>query len=378
MKKKLRFLPTICVTHNCNLDCVYCYQKHDTKSRMSLSVGKECFDYIFNNIPDYATDGVELGFIGGEPLLEFELIKNLYEYSHEKYSDINQIFYATTNGTVLTDEMKAWITEHRESFVLGLSLDGTRECHNINRSNSFDKIDINFFLKNWPNQGVKMTISEYSLPHLADNIKFLHSLGFKNIRGVNLAEGDFHWDDDKYIKFIIPQLAELVDFYLKHENLNIDQMFDKSIEHCEAKERQKKKWCGIGTGCPFFDVDGKRYPCSFISPMTFQPEDISKILATDFSNDEAFVDDECFNTCYIYPMCPTCSGANYKKNGTFKVRDKSRCRIQKLITLFVADLQAKKIAKNPKIYDEKTLYYKIEAIKNIRSKFLHEFKDYLS
>ena len=80
MKKKLRFLPTICVTHNCNLDCVYCYQKHDTKSRMSLSVGKECFDYIFNNIPDYATDGVELGFIGGEPLLEFELIKNLYEY----------------------------------------------------------------------------------------------------------------------------------------------------------------------------------------------------------------------------------------------------------------------------------------------------------
>ena len=107
-------------------------------------------------------------------------------------------------------------------------------------------------------------------------------------------------------------------------------MFDKSIEHCEAKERQKKKWCGIGTGCPFFDVDGKRYPCSFISPMTFSQEDISKILATDFNNDEAFVDDECFNTCYIYPMCPTCSGANYMKNGTFKIRDKSRCRIQNL------------------------------------------------
>ena len=111
--------------------------------------------------------------------------------------------------------------------------------------------------------------------------------------------------------------------------------------------------------------------------MTFSSEDISGILATDFNDDNAFIDDECFDTCYIYPICPTCSGANYLKNHTFKVRDKSRCRIQKLIALFIADLEAKKIAKNPKIYDDKTLYYKIEAIKNIRSHYLNEFEKYL-
>lgn len=375
MEKK-RFLPVICVTHNCNLNCVYCYQKHDSKSRMTFDTAQKCIDDIFTNIPTYAVDGVELGFIGGEPLLEFELIKKVYEYSHTKYPNVEQLFYATTNGTVLTHDMKMWLSEHRDSFVLGLSLDGTRDCHNINRSNSFDKIDTEFFLRNWPFQGVKMTLSEYSLPHLAENIKFIYSLGFKSVRGVNLAEGDFDWDDDKYIKMLIPQLSELVDFYLEHDELSPDQMFDKRLEYCEAKERQKKKWCGIGTGCPFFDVDGKKYPCPFITPMTFSQEELSVILSTDFEQDELFVDDDCFNNCYLYPICPTCSGANYMKNKTFKRRDKSRCAIQKLIALFVADLQAKKIVNNPQTYDEKTVYHRIEAIKKIRAYYLADFEKY--
>lgn len=220
-----------------------------------------------------------------------------------------------------------------------------------------------------------MTLSSFSIPHLAENIKFLYSLGFKSINGINLAEGDFDWDDDKYISMLIPQLAELVDFYLEHDELPLNQMFNKQIEHCEAKNREKKKWCGIGTGCPFFDVDGKRYPCSFITPMTFSQEELTDILSTDFTADEQFVDDDCFDNCYLYPLCPTCSGANYLKNKTFKERDKSHCKIQKLIALFVADLEAKKIVNNPKLYDEKTTYYKIEAIKRIRECFLSEFRD---
>lgn len=376
MKKKIRFNPTICVTHNCNLNCVYCYQKHDAANRMNFDTAKKCIDYIFQNIPQYAVDGVEIGFIGGEPLLEFDLIKQIYDYSHFKYSDTEQLFYATTNGTIMNNEMKEWFTEHRKSFVLGLSIDGTRETHNANRSNSFDKIDINYFLTNWPDQGIKMTLSEYSLSNLAENIKFAHSLGFKNIRGVNLAEGDFDWDNDKFIRVLIPQLAELVDFYLENDSLPLNQMFDKHLEICEMKEQKKKKWCGIGTGCPFFDTDGQRYPCAFITPMTFSSNDISNILSTDFTNDEDFIDTECFENCYLYPICPTCSGANYLKSKSFKQRDKSHCKIQKLIALFVADLQAKRIVKNPKGYDDTKLYYTIEAIKNIRSLYLDEFKEY--
>ena len=374
--KKARFLPTICVTHNCNLNCVYCYQKHDSRSVMSFEVAQQCVDYIFENIPSYAVDGVELGFIGGEPLLEFDLIKRIYQYSHEKYPGIKQLYYATTNGTVLSQDMKCWFSAHKNSFVLGLSLDGTKECHNLNRSNSFDKIDIEYFLSNWPEQGVKMTLSEHSIPSLAENIKYLHSLGFKGIHGVNLAEGNFDWDNDKYIRLLIPQLSELVEFYLNNDSLTPNQMFDKPIEICESKNREKKKWCGIGTGCPFFDVDGRKYPCTFITPMTFSPDEITDILSVDYSRDEEFIDEECFMDCYLYPICSTCAGANYMRNKSFKKRDKTHCKIQKLISLFIADLYAKKIARNPGAYEDATLYYRIEAIKRIRSLYLDEFKSY--
>lgn len=374
-KNKTRFSPTICVTHNCNLDCVYCYQVHDTDNRMSLDTAKECIDWIFDNIPADMS-GVEIGFIGGEPLLEFDLIKNVIEYTQKKDPREEYIFYATTNGTVLTDKMKEWLVAHKEIFVLGLSLDGLPNTHNHNRSDSFDKIDIDFFVKTWPCQGIKMTLSEYSIEHLAENIKYSHSAGFCEIGGVNLFEGEFDWGDEKYIKMIIPQLEELVDFYVENNNLRLDQMMNRKLEMCEDKNRTKKKWCGIGTGAIFFDVDGTRRPCPFVTPMTFEGEDLEKICSCDYSKTEDFIDDYCFNDCYMYPVCPHCAGANYLTQKTFKVRDKSKCKVQKLITLYSADLQAKRIVKNPEKYDEATKYNLINAIQKIKELYIDEFAEY--
>jgi len=274
--------------------------------------------------------------------------------------------------------MKNWFALRNKCFVLGLSLDGTKETHDTNRSNSFDLIDFDFFLKNYPEQGVKMTLSDFSLNNLAENIKFVHSLGFKKINGVNLAEGDFDFSSDKYIEILAPQLKELVDFYVENDNLEINQMLGKQLHLCERQNHERKKWCGIGTGCVFFDTDGKRYPCSYITPMTFSESELSDIVNTDYNDDENFIDDECYNDCYIYPVCPICYGANYSNCKTFKQRDKGRCNIQKLISLFVADLHAKRIVKNPKQYDEYILYSTIEAIKKIRELYLVDFERFLS
>lgn len=373
---KNRFSPTICVTHNCNLNCIYCYQEHDLGKVMSFDVAKKCIDWIFNNIPEDMC-GVEIGFIGGEPMLEFDLIKNIIEYTIEKNPNEPYIFYATTNGTVLTDEMKRWLIQHKEIFVLGLSLDGLPDTHNHNRSNSYDKIDIDFFVKTWPCQGIKMTLSEYSLSHLADNIKHIHSLGFCEIGGVNLFEGNFDWGDEKYIQMLIPQLEELVDFYVENDNLRLDQMMNRKIEMCEIKNRPKKKWCGIGTGAIFFDIDGEKRPCPFVTPMTFDEKELEEICTYDYTKIEDFIDDLCFENCYIYPVCPHCAGANYLTQKTYKVRDKSKCKIQKLITLYCADLQAKRIIKNPDRYDDRTKYNLINAIQNIKESYIEEFEEYL-
>jgi radical SAM protein with 4Fe4S-binding SPASM domain len=223
-----------------------------------------------------------------------------------------------------------------------------------------------------------MTLSEYSLRHLARDIKYIHSLGFDDIGGVNLFEGDFDWNCDEYIKILIPQLQELVEYYVENNNLRLDQLFDRRLDLCEAKNIERKKRCGIGDGTLFFDVDGKTYPCTFITPMTFSQNEIDNAKNTDFTDVNNFIDDECFNNCYIYPICPTCSGSNYMVNKSFKKRNRNKCRIQKLVSLFIADLQAKRIVKRVDFKDKNTLYYTIEAIKKIRSLYLGEFSAYLS
>ena len=375
-EKEMRFASTLCVTHDCNLNCIYCYQKHD-KAKMSLDTAIKCIDWVFDNVP-LNMDGIEIDFIGGEPLLEFELIKKIVAYTcdNKRSKDYKKfIFFATTNGTLLDDSMKKWLTDHKNCFCLGLSLDGTRGTHNFNRSNSFDHIDIDYFRTMWPEQPVKMTLSEYSLYHLAENVKYLHSLGFE-VRGVNLFEGDFDWDDKKYVDILIPQLKELVDFYVENDSLPICQMFDRHLRFCESKNKERKKWCGIGTGCRFFDVDGKMYPCSFMTPMTFSEKELFEIAHIDFATDNDFIDEDCFNNCYIYPVCATCAGECYLVNKSFKVRDKRRCLIQKLVALFIADLQAKRILKNPDCLEKNQLYPTIEAIKKIKSLYYEEYQQY--
>lgn len=375
IKKGIRFSPSLCLTHSCNLDCVYCYQEHDGNNRMSYETACKCIDWIFANIPE-DMHGIEISFIGGEPLVEFELIKKIYDYTNSKYSGQEYIFYATTNGALLNDEMKAWFTERKNNFVLGVSMDGLPDTHNHNRSNSYDKIDVDFFIKTWPDQGTKMTISEYSLENLAENIIYLHELGFKEIDGVNLFEGSFDWSDEKYIKKMIPQLKRLVEYYVEHDDLMLDQMMGRQIDMCEEKDRPKRKWCGIGTGTIFFDTDGQRYPCPFTTPMTFSQEELDEFKKTDFENNDNFIDDDCFENCYIYPICPMCPGANYMVKKTFKVRDRSKCRMQKLITLYVADLQAKRIYKNKSNVPESRMYNMISAIQKIKETILPEFKEY--
>ena len=111
--------------------------------------------------------------------------------------------------------------------------------------------------------------------------------------------------------------------------------------------------------------------------MTFSDSQIHELMKVDYKNVDNFIDEDCYNNCYIYPICPTCAGACYLSNNTFKKRTKSRCRTQKLIALFAADIQAKRIIKNPNRYDKDTLYYTINAIKKIKELYMREFEKFM-
>ena len=370
------FSPTLCVTHRCNLSCVYCYQRNKDNGIMSIDVAKKCIDDIFNHIPDN-TKIIEISFIGGEPLLEMDLIKDIYSYTKTYYSDERLVFFATTNGTTLSEDDKVWFYEHRKDFVLGLSLDGTPQTHNVNRTNSYDKIDIPFFVNTWPKQGPKMTISKHSIRNLAQDIIHIHEQGFVNINGVNFAEGDFDWESEDTLNVLAEQLHILLDYYTEHSDINLDQMFGKHIEFC-ASGGDRHKSCGIGTRTLFYDIDGKRYPCSFITPMTFTDEDLEAISKVDFYNNSIFIDEECSRDCYLFPVCGTCSGANYLVNKSFNNRIKSRCKMNKLISLYIAELHMRRILQQRELYqDENQVYFLIEAIKGIKENYYSEFRELL-
>lgn len=381
-KRKKWISPTICVTHACQLNCIYCYEnKKDVHSRLTFENAIEIIDNIFLNTPS-DVDGVEICFIGGEPLLEFELIKNIVEYYKiEKHKPVKRfIFSATTNGALITEPMKKWFEENRNFIILCLSLDGNKETQDHNRDNSFDSIDFDFFVKNYPDQGVKMTLTDYSLPRLFENVIFIHSLGFRRINGVNLYEGDFNFDNEAYLKILVPQLQQLVDFYSKSENSHLfNQMFDKRLELTCSSLRRERKNCGKGGyGVRFYDVDGREYPCVMCTPMTLNDDQMKALKKINFEDDTIFVDRTCNESCYIYPICSNCCGSNFKRTDDFSLRDYRKCNIKKLEVLFCAELMARKILQNRNVCENETiLFHTIEAIKEIKRLYYPLFEKYI-
>ena len=109
--------------------------------------------------------------------------------------------------------------------------------------------------------------------------------------------------------------------------------------------------------------------------MLFRSKKLNKI---DYSNPVNFIDEDCFQNCYIYPICKTCAGACFKVNKTLKKRIKSKCQLQKMMILFAADIQARRIVKNPNNFNQKKLSGTIKAIKNIKNLYLDEFKSLYS
>lgn len=341
------------LTNRCNLNCIYCYEKHKHIASIDTDTVKQIIERYLN---DSKYEEVEIDFFGGEPFLEFDKIKEICEWTWSRKWSAKYLFFATTNGTILTNEIKDWLRANKQYFWVSLSLDGTRDTHNLNRSNSFDRIDISFFKECWPEQSVKMTISKQRIEYLYDDIVFIHSLGF-NIAGTNFAEG-IDWEDTKYKQVVFEQLEKLCNYYIEHPQITPAPILNMAIHKCAENEKSRGKWCGCGQTMSVYETDGKCYPCTFFTPMTFEEAQQKEIAKIDFTNDEEFIDCDCFNDCYIEPVCNNCYGANMLATGCVNKRDKSKCTLMKIRALFTAALKAHKLQQNPEDTYENALSVK--------------------
>lgn len=322
---------------SCNLRCIYCYEDKSSTEIFDLDKTKAKLHSLLHE----KTGGRTIvNFHGGEPFLVFDRIRELCEWIWQQETQEPYVFFATTNGTLIHGEIQEWLLQNKHRFIAGLSLDGNREMQNMNRSNSFDKIDIDFFAKTWPDQGVKMTVSPKSIEQLASGIEFIHSTGIHNIL-VNLAYM-VNWNEPHFANIYQRELRKLAQFYKAHPELKRDTIFDLPFQLLISPDAFKRKWCGAGTEVKAFDIDGRQYPCHLFFESVCGKEKSEGWYDIDFSSPDEYISKEC-SECPLYPTCPTCYGANYIERGKIGSRDMSLCRLEKIRTLEVARFEYDRI-----------------------------------
>ncbi len=127
---------TLQLTQNCNFRCKYCHytandgeQRTHSNKKMSFSLAKRSVDFLKKHSID--SPEVYVGFYGGEPLLEFQMIKDIVKYAEKEFEGKKVSFSISTNGTLLTAEIMRYMEEH--NFDVLVSLDGPKELHDRNR-----------------------------------------------------------------------------------------------------------------------------------------------------------------------------------------------------------------------------------------------------
>ena len=192
---------TLSLTHDCNLGCTYCYSGEKSRRAMSWEVAKASLDFGFGQIrPD---DHFQLGFFGGEPLLEWDLLVKSTEYaeklSEEKGVELRKT--VTTNGTLLTPEKVTWLKEN--DFYPAFSMDGNRAMHDATRpliggKSSFDQTvkGLRHLLVDFPDAEVIVVIDPSNIEHLYDSVVFLSEE--EDVKRIAINPNFYtEWPDDK-------------------------------------------------------------------------------------------------------------------------------------------------------------------------------------
>lgn len=340
MKKEKHI--SLSITERCNLKCVYCFETSKLCKTISFETAIHVIDNELTHSEEYTSVAVD--FMGGEPFLEFDLIKKICEHYWAKEMREKVSFMTTTNGTLVHGEIKEWLKEHKDEFVCALSLDGDAQAHNINRCNSFERIDIDFFRTMWPSQKVKAIVSKESLSLLSESVKFLHRCGFPKIE-IKLAYG-FDWSRQEQSEVFVNELEKLLQFYMENPDLEPCSFMNLKVEEVLSPISYIKKWCNAGVRTVSYDMDGVKFPCRYYQDllrngkMTYED-----IWAVDYSNIHQGLEKPCKN-CILHNLCRTCYAYNYEQHGSFNKKNMMSCRVTRDMAYMSACLTKERILKS--------------------------------
>ena len=263
------------IAHDCNLACRYCFAEegeyHGRRAMMSYEVGKQALDFLIANSGN--RKNLEVDFFGGEPLMNWKVVKDLVAYgrSQEKIHNKHFRFTLTTNGVLLNDEIMEFANKEMDNVVL--SIDGRREVHDFMRpfrkgAGSYDLV-VPKFQKFADSRGQKKyyargTFTRHNLDFSKD-VLHLADLGFEQISVEPVVADEkeeyaLQWEDvpkiceeyDKLAKEIIKREKEGRGFNFFHF------MIDLTGGPCVYK---RLSGCGSGTEYLAVTPWGDLYPC---------------------------------------------------------------------------------------------------------------------
>lgn len=256
------------VSQDCNLKCGYCYADHGTygsgKRLMKYDTAKKCIDKLFSkNFDNYIV------FFGGEPLLNFPLIKKIDSYLNEK--KISAKYTTVTNGTLINNEIRNFINE--KFLNLCISLDGPKDLNDEQRfgiNESVHDCVVEIIEKLHPRSYpilIKSTITKRSVNQLREIVEHISSLdidslAIESVKGVS-PESEFFISNDDYVTYINDLANILVSNINKLANgekvVFKTYIYDILIQM--ITKTRKINICSAGNECITITADGDVYPC---------------------------------------------------------------------------------------------------------------------
>ena len=315
------------IAHDCNLKCVYCFAEegeyHGHRSLMSSYVGKAAIDFLIAN--SGSRKNLEVDFFGGEPLMNFEVVKEIVAYARaiEQEKGKNFRFTITTNGILLNDEIQAYINQNMHNVVI--SLDGRKEVNDKMRpraggQGSYDVIVPKFQKlaesRNQTNYYIRGTFTRNNLDFMQD-VLHMADLGFKQIsvEPVVGPETDSYAIREEDLPRIFKEYEDLAEeLYERHKeggarDFNFFHFnIDLTGGPCVAK---RLVGCGSGTEYLAVTPEGDLYPChQFVGLEGFRMGDV-------FTGIENWQLREKFSACNVYAKesCRNCWARFYCSGG---------------------------------------------------------------
>ena len=326
-KNNSKVVKALClhVAHTCNLNCSYCFASqgkyHGDRALMSFEVGKQAFDFLIAN--SGTRRNLEVDFFGGEPSLNFDVVKQLVEYARSiegKYNK-NFRFTYTTNGMILTDEMMEFINKEMHNVVL--SLDGRREVNDHFRRDytgkgSYDTIVPNFkrLVESRNNQGyyVRGTFTHNNVDFTNDIIH-MADLGFTELsmEPVVCPPGDPYALTDEDLPGLFEQYEILAKEMIKRKREGRPFTFYHYMLDLKHGPCIYKRITGCGSGTEYMAVTpwGELYPChQFVGDEKYSLGNIWDGVKNTAIQDE-------FRGCNSYsrPECRDCWAKLYCSGG---------------------------------------------------------------